>query len=114
LAARPDPLTPGSFGGIWDLAEAALKADYQANEKSFDIPLEMVQARAQLQPSFTSRRYGIPTYYQLAADCAEETKTRADDLSEMGVYHDPYQPHSSRPTMPWQSDHFDWAQCKTV
>ena len=43
-------------------------------------------------PQFTSTRYGTPTYCQLAHTCAGEIKRGADDESEMGVFHDLYQP----------------------
>ena len=48
-----------------------------------------------LQPKFKSTRYGTPTYCQLADTCAEEIKRGADDESEMGVFHDLYQPQRS-------------------
>ena len=41
---------------------------------------------------FNSVRYGTPTYCQLSDCCAEEIKQGADDESEMGVFHDLYQP----------------------
>jgi hypothetical protein len=43
-------------------------------------------------PQFTSRRYGLPGYGQLALTCAEEIKRGADDESEMGVFHDLFEP----------------------
>lgn len=48
--------------------------------------------RIRLQPLFTSVQYGTSGYCQLAVDCPEEIKCGADDLSEMGVFHDLYQP----------------------
>ncbi|HEX8919834.1 MAG TPA: hypothetical protein VF766_00055, partial [Pyrinomonadaceae bacterium] len=48
--------------------------------------------RLRVQPQFTSRRYGSPGYAQLALTCAEEIKRGADDESEMGVFHDLFQP----------------------
>jgi hypothetical protein len=45
-----------------------------------------------VRPQFTSDRYGTPAYAQLAAGCAVEIARGADDESEMGVYHDLYQP----------------------
>ncbi|MUL34953.1 hypothetical protein [Gloeocapsopsis dulcis] len=50
------------------------------------------QERDRVRPQFNSTRYGTPTYCQLAAACAEEIKHGADDESEMGVFHDLYQP----------------------
>jgi hypothetical protein len=43
-------------------------------------------------PRFNSKRYGRPDYCQLADDCAIEITQGADDESEMGVFHDLYQP----------------------
>lgn len=45
-----------------------------------------------VRPLFTSERYGTPAYGQLAAGCAEEIKRGAEDGSEMGAFHDLYQP----------------------
>jgi hypothetical protein len=50
------------------------------------------QAEARVQPRFNSTRYGVPTYCQLAATCAAEIRRGADNASEMGVFHDLYQP----------------------
>ncbi|MFF1909555.1 hypothetical protein [Kitasatospora sp. NPDC058218] len=43
-------------------------------------------------PRFTSTRYGMPGYAQLAPDCPEEIRRGADDGSELGVFHDLFQP----------------------
>ena len=45
-----------------------------------------------VRPSFDSTRYGNPAYCRLACDCAIEIVRGADDESEMGVYHDLFQP----------------------
>ena len=45
-----------------------------------------------LIPQFTSMRYGNPGYAQLAESCAEEIRLGADDESEMGIFHDLFQP----------------------
>ncbi|MFL6672238.1 MAG: hypothetical protein ACJ8LG_02980 [Massilia sp.] len=45
-----------------------------------------------VQPRFTSTRYGNPGYCQLHPACAGEIRGGADDESEMGVFHDLYQP----------------------
>src|SRR5262249_9857800 len=49
-------------------------------------------ARLRLRPQFTSIRYGAPGYCQLAQTCAQEIVRGADDESEMGVFHDLFQP----------------------
>jgi hypothetical protein len=45
-----------------------------------------------VEPEFNSTRYGTPTYCQLADTCAEEITRGADDESEVGAFHDLYQP----------------------
>ncbi len=47
---------------------------------------------AALKPDFASTRYGTPAYGQLAGTCAAEITTGADDESEMGAFHDLFQP----------------------
>jgi hypothetical protein len=53
---------------------------------------DRARAETLVRPRFNSMRYGTPTYCQLAATCAEEIKRGADDESEMGVFHDLFQP----------------------
>lgn len=43
-------------------------------------------------PLFMSRRYGHATYAQLSLECAPEILRGADDESEMGAFHDLFQP----------------------
>ncbi len=45
-----------------------------------------------VRPLFNSVRYGTPTYCQLADACAEEITRGADDESELGAFHDLFQP----------------------
>ena len=45
-----------------------------------------------MRPRFNNTRYGTPAYCQLSDDCAVEIKRGADDESEMGVFHDLFQP----------------------
>jgi hypothetical protein len=49
-------------------------------------------ARARVRPVFESLRYGTPGYGRLGAACPEEISRGADDESELGVFHDLYQP----------------------
>jgi hypothetical protein len=49
-------------------------------------------AADRVRPQFTSLRYGDPGYGQLSTRCAAEIRTGADDESEMGAFHDLYQP----------------------
>ena len=48
--------------------------------------------QARIRPQFDSVRYGTPDYGRLAQTCAEEIVRGADDDSEMGVFHNLYQP----------------------
>jgi hypothetical protein len=47
---------------------------------------------ARVRPHFTSLRYGNPAYAQLSSWCAPEIRRGADDESEMGAFHDLFQP----------------------
>jgi hypothetical protein len=47
---------------------------------------------ARVRPAFTSLRDGDAGYCQLSRACAVEITTGADDQSEMGVFHNLYQP----------------------
>lgn len=62
------------------IADPVLQAEQIAAEK------------IRLRPVFGSMRYGNPRYAQLADDCAPEIVRGADDRSEMGVFHDLFQP----------------------
>lgn len=45
-----------------------------------------------VRPQFTSLRYGDPGYCQLSKNCVKEILQGAEDESEMGVFHDLFQP----------------------
>ncbi|HJU53203.1 MAG TPA: hypothetical protein VJ715_01480 [Pyrinomonadaceae bacterium] len=53
---------------------------------------DSTQEQEQLRPLFTSLRYGDAGYCQLSARCAVEIRQGADDESEMGAFHQLYQP----------------------
>jgi hypothetical protein len=53
---------------------------------------EIANERLRVEPQFNALRYGRPAYAQLAASCAPEIRRGADDESEMGVFHDLFQP----------------------
>ncbi|HEX2739077.1 MAG TPA: hypothetical protein VHM69_01420 [Rubrobacter sp.] len=74
----PHSRTPRRFNCQPDLAEQA--AD--------PVTVEILRVR----PRFDDVRYGTPTYCRLAESCAEEIKRGAEDGSEMGVFHDLFQP----------------------
>ena len=81
--------TPRRYRCQPDLAIAAVR------ERVSDPVLQAAEAACEVirvRPQFTAGRYGRPGYVQLAITCADEVKRGADDESEMGVYHDLYQP----------------------
>lgn len=89
----PGSRTPRRYECQPDLVVQAVmdrhaRGELTAREK--DMMLEREQLR--VEPEFNSTRYGTSTYCQLATTCAEEIVRGADDESEMGVYHDLYQP----------------------
>ena len=57
---------------------------------------ERARVLVRLVPMFRSLRYGDPAYGQLARRCAVEIREGAEDRSEMGVFHDLYQPQRER------------------
>jgi hypothetical protein len=54
--------------------------------------VEITNERLRVCPQFTAMRYGRPAYAQLADGCAGEIERGADDESEIGAYHDLFQP----------------------
>jgi hypothetical protein len=76
----PGSRTPPRYQCQPDLAAKGKTGDQKTNEET------------RVKPRFNSTRYGRPDYCQLADDCAVEITRGADDESEMGVFHDLYQP----------------------
>ncbi|MEO5627250.1 MAG: hypothetical protein ABIQ70_14695 [Dokdonella sp.] len=70
------------------LALAALPVEATDEQRTATL----ADAGERVRPRFTSTRYGNPAYAQLALDCAVEIARGADDESEMGVFHDLFQP----------------------
>jgi hypothetical protein len=54
--------------------------------------LQKTRETSRVRPVFTSMRYGHAAYAQLAVSCAPEIARGAEDESEMGAFHDLYQP----------------------
>jgi len=99
----PGSRTPRRYNCQPDLVEKAVKEEYEPKIKDAETEPEQKEIKEQgkrvleyerlrVRPRFESTRYGTPTYAQLATTCAEEIKRGADDESEMGVFHDLYQP----------------------
>lgn len=88
--------TPRRYRCQPDLAAQALTeqsitaARPNADPAAHLAAIECEQLR--IRPQFTSIRYGNPGYGQLALTCADEIKRGAQDESEMGVYHDNFEP----------------------
>jgi hypothetical protein len=79
----PDSRTPRRFRCQPDLVAAAAAVPDRPGEQQ------------RVAPRFTSLRYGNPGYCQLHLRCAPEIAGGADDESEMGAFHDLYQPQRS-------------------
>ena len=73
-----------------DKAVADLFAKGAITPEDRDVMRE--SERLRVEPDFNSTRYGKPTYCQLTDTCAVEISAGADDESEMGAFHDLYQP----------------------
>lgn len=74
---QPDLAVAAAVEGLSDFAERAAASRAET---------------ARVRPRFESRRYGTPTYARLAPGTAAEIRRGADDESEMGVYHDLFEP----------------------
>ena len=89
----PGSRTPRRYECQPDLVERAVRALAQQDNLS---PAErhtlLVQERLRVEPDFNSVRYGMPTCCQLSDLCAPEIAQGASDQSEMGAFHDLYQP----------------------
>jgi hypothetical protein len=83
-AVPPGSRTPRRYHCQPDLVVRALGLNPPA--------AEVALAQARMVPLFTSRRYGQAGYAQLALDCAPELLRGADDESELGAFHDLFQP----------------------
>jgi hypothetical protein len=87
--------TPRRYECQPDLVEQAVANRFvQSNGTMSPQERDLLQdaERLRVAPDFNSTRYGTPAYCQLADTCADEIKRGADDESEMGVFHDLYQP----------------------
>ena len=85
--------TPRRYHCQPDLAEQAISEKLKAaGADKTAIEAARARERDRVRPRFNSARYGRPAYAQLAERCAEEIKRGADDESEMGVFHDLFNP----------------------
>ena len=70
------------------IADVKARIPTDAAKQASEIANEVLR----VEPQFNAVRYGRPDYAQLAFGCAAEITRGADDESEMGVFHDLYQP----------------------
>jgi hypothetical protein len=87
----PGSRTPRRYHCQPDLVIAALD-DVEPPLTMDEKAVRRVREAQRVRPRFTSRRYGHAAYCQLADDCARELTRGADDESEMGAFHDLFQP----------------------
>jgi hypothetical protein len=85
----PDSRTPSRFHCQPDRVEGEVRSSGLQGD---DLEQELQAERLRVRPQFNSTRYGMPAYAQLAFSCAPEITRGAEDQSEMGVFHDLYQP----------------------
>jgi hypothetical protein len=90
--APPGSRTPRRFECQPDLVDKAVADLFKQGEEKDTM---QASERLRVEPEFNSTRYGTPTYCQLADTCAPEITRGADDESEVGVFHDLYQPQRS-------------------
>lgn len=87
--------TPKRYHCQPDLAEQARETQLRLENSAIsqaEIDAARARERERVRPHFNSLRYGQPAYCQLSETCAEEIKRGADDESEIGVFHDLFQP----------------------
>jgi hypothetical protein len=88
--------TPRRYECQPDLVRAAVRADFPAGTTTesdlLERDAELVRETERVEPEFNGIRYGTPTYAQLSASGAVEISRGADDESEMGAFHDLFQP----------------------
>lgn len=88
----PGSRTPRRYECQPDLVESAVVAKLGKIASDEEKSRAKARERQRVEPQFVSVRYGTPAYCQLAASCADEITRGADDESEMGVFHDLFQP----------------------
>lgn len=87
----PCSRTPRRYECQPDLVDQAVDARLKGQPKEARNAAKQLE-RDRVRPRFNSTSYGKPTYCQLALTCAPEIKSGVDDESEMGVFHDLFQP----------------------
>jgi hypothetical protein len=85
--------TPRRYRCQPDQVVAAVREQHLSATAAGDPEAERIASEVlRVRPRYDARRYGHPGYARLSVQCADEIKRGADDESEMGVYHDLFQP----------------------
>jgi hypothetical protein len=87
---RPRSRTPRRYNCQPDLVVSQLPPAKQGGRDP--DPEVRADEEMRVRPRFNSSRYATARYCQLSEDCAEEIRRGADDESEMGAFHDLFQP----------------------
>lgn len=89
----PASRTPKRYRCQPDLVKAPIQEEYRSGMiTEAERNKKEQQEIHRIRPRLNSLEYGQAAYCQLADDCAEEIKRGAEDESEMGVFHNLYQP----------------------
>jgi hypothetical protein len=88
---QPEPAVQARTATL--LTEIAIRP-LTVKQKTLVRQAQAIEAQ-RVQPHFESVRYGQPAYGRLSRFSADEIVRGAEDDSEMGVFHDLYQPQRS-------------------
>jgi len=92
-SVTPESVTPRRYQCQPDLVVAAVQRRFERGQlDASDVEPAKARERLRVRPQFTSMRYGTPGYAQLSRSCAPEISAGAHDESEMGAFHDLFQP----------------------
>jgi hypothetical protein len=86
----PKSRTPNRYECQPDLAEQSVRAS--GSITTLERPQRLAFEALRVRPQFDATRYGKSAYARLSPHCALEITRGADDESEMGVYHDLFEP----------------------
>jgi hypothetical protein len=92
---EPGSRTPSRYECQPDLVRQAISAAAAVPQSTLaesQVSTDQDAETARVRPRFNSLSYGSPVYCQLAQDCAPEITSGADDESELGAFHDLFQP----------------------